>query len=88
MNIIVNSNIKPKLFKDLESGDVFYFLKKCAEDMKEIDPRLRIYMKCGGSTSMDRNAINLETGFVNSFDGNESVVPLDATLTVTQIKHK
>ena len=85
MNIIADDSIKPKLFKDLERGDVFYFFKKCAEDMKEFNPQIRIYMKCGNG-STDKTAVNLETGDMYSFDDNESVVLLDAYLKVTRRK--
>ena len=68
---------KQKKFKDLKSGDVFYFVTNQIESSSDI----RIYMR-GGHSTTDKTAINLETGIMYSFDENQPVQILSATINV------
>lgn len=71
--IINRTAIVPKTtFRDLNLGDVFYFINKESNNDK-----IKIYMRCGSSDS-DRYAVNLETGIFYSFDNNEQVHILKA----------
>lgn len=68
---------KQKKFKDLKSGDVFYFVDKQIKSSSDI----RIYMR-GGHTHTDKTAINLETGIMYSFDGDQPVQIVSATMSI------
>ena len=66
-----------KKFKDLKNGDVFYFVDRQIESSSDI----KIYMR-GGHTCTDKTAINLETGIMYSFDENQPVQIVSATMNV------
>lgn len=68
---------KHKKFKDLDFGDVFYFI----DDSLNNYSNLRVYMR-GGYTHMDKTAINLENGIMYSFDDNLPVKVLSADLHI------
>lgn len=66
-----------KKFKDLKNGDVFYFVDRQIESSSDI----KIYMR-GGHMCTDKTAINLETGIMYSFDENQPVQIVSATMNV------
>lgn len=66
-----------KKFEDLQVGEIFCFVK----DFCEPHPNVKVYMR-GGHTSMDKTAMNLETGIMYSFDKYEPVRTLSATLNI------
>lgn len=68
---------KQKKFKDLKNGDVFYFVDKQIKSSSDI----KIYMR-GGHTCTDKTAINLETGIMYSFDEDQPVQIVSATMSI------
>ena len=75
MKVYGKADIHSVLYKDLEKGDVFIFLKDC----KDLVGR-KVYMRCGHTS--ENSAVNLETGICYSFDDGEPVEIVDATLNI------
>ena len=78
MEIYGKSQILKTLFKDLKKGEVFFFYKDYKKDFSD----WQIYMRCGHTN--EYTAVNLETGICYSFDKNEPVEIVSATISITQ----
>lgn len=77
MRVYGKPNIKIDTFKDLEKGEVFYFLSDSDKDNK------RVYMRCGHTSELC--AVNLETGTCHNFNGNETIKVMDGSFNISEI---
>jgi len=67
-------NIKFKTIKDLQDGEIFYFISKA-----ELE-NISIWMRC--SYTNEIGAVNLETGICYNFNGDELVQTVDGKFII------
>lgn len=80
MDIYGKNNIKKKIFKDLNKGDVFYFTEDYCTDFT----KTKIYMRCGHTD--EYAAVNLETGICYTFKKDLPVEILHTVLNIREDK--